>query len=253
MTVKVRKAFLIACGIPEPLSTGVKAFKALIRFYFSEWDYNPHWGGEGIAELLMNTNEIIEYYTEYEGIWEDFIDNATVKAYEDYDKGVTLFAGYGENQRPNMLLNSVFSEECQEVLKILNRLDTENYFIVQPFLEKIIKPFASVIEKNIQKGSLFFRARIGFEGKKRPVDCGFDREEHFVPYMFDKISATKPSLSNSGRCNRDGVSVLYLSENSQTSIAEVRPHPRNYVSVGKFIIKQDLTLADFSLNLSTVF
>ena len=221
-------------------------FKALIRFYFSEWEYNRHWGGEKIVELLMNTNQIIKYYLDYEEMWEDFIDKATKKSYEDYDKGVTLFAGYDKDEHPNMLLSSISSQECPEVLRIVNRLELENYFLVAPFLEKIITSFSSILEKKIQKGSSFYRARIGYGGTKLPIDCGFDLEQHFIPYMFDKISAIKPSQSNAGRCNRDGVSVLYLSENSQTSIAEVRPHPGNNVSVGKFVVNQDLTLADFS-------
>ena len=46
--------------------------------------------------------------------------------------------------------------------------------------------------------------------------------------------------------NREGVSFLYLASNSDTAIAEVRPHPSQIVSLGIFENKSQIRIADFT-------
>ncbi|MBU0823819.1 MAG: RES family NAD+ phosphorylase [Alphaproteobacteria bacterium] len=48
-----------------------------------------------------------------------------------------------------------------------------------------------------------------------------------------------------GRLNREGEPVLYLASKGYTALAEIRPHPGHYVSVGGFETLADLKLADF--------
>lgn len=222
-------------------------FKSLIRFYYSEWEYNGHLGGENFKELLSESNPIIERNKIEDDLWEEFIENAVSPAYEGYDKGVSIFSGYNnEHEGLNLPLNSIRSEECQKINKIKKRLETENYFNLEPILKDIIQSYKYMLDKKILKGEAYFRARIGFLKSKQPIVGSLDLDFHYEPFMNDAIAAPKPGQCKSGRINREGVSYLYLSELSDTAIAEVRPHPGNFVSVGKFIVTEDVDVADFS-------
>ena len=55
-------------------------------------------------------------------------------------------------------------------------------------------------------------------------------------YSVDEMGAPPPNLSTHGRANPAGISYLYLSSQSETSIAEVRPHPGEQISVAEFSV-----------------
>lgn len=61
-----------------------------------------------------------------------------------------------------------------------------------------------------------------------------------------EIGAPPPLKATAGRMNRDGVSFLYLASEQNTAVAEVRPHPGQIVSIGKFTTNCELIIADFN-------
>ncbi|MFM6831522.1 MAG: RES domain-containing protein [Novosphingobium sp.] len=63
------------------------------------------------------------------------------------------------------------------------------------------------------------------------------------PYNGVEIGAS-PKTGH-GRLNREGEPVLYLVSKAHTALAEIRPYPGHYVSVGGFKTLADLKLADF--------
>lgn len=87
---------------------------------------------------------------------------------------------------------------------------------------------------------LLFRARRGSHREKN--EDGTDSK--YLP-LKDKDLLAPPINSNSfGRINRNGVSVLYLSENERTVIHEIRPNPGDMVSVAQFKVNRKLKIAN---------
>jgi RES domain-containing protein len=75
---------------------------------------------------------------------------------------------------------------------------------------------------------------------------GFEGKIVFVPYASTQIGAPPPYLAGFGRINRAGVSFLYCASDKYTAISEIRPHPGDIVSIGKFLLKKDALIFDLT-------
>ncbi|PSU56084.1 RES family NAD+ phosphorylase [Photobacterium phosphoreum] len=222
--------------------------KAVLRYNYSEWEYNTHMGGDDYEDLFYGDENIffnIERAISVE-VYEDFVLNIIGgSAYEDYDRGISIFSGYNDGMQ-NMPLRSIKSSVDNEILKISSRLKTENYFLLESELLAILKKYKEIAEKQYDADSLFYRARVGTEEQKRCISLGFESENHYTPYSCDKISCPPPQYASAGRINRPGVSFFYCATNIYTAVSEVRPHPGDYVSVGKFSLNHKVKLFDLS-------
>jgi RES domain len=222
--------------------------KALIRYFYDEWDYNGHWGGTSFDDLLLSDNPIFESAAgrDEDGLL-DMIWHVTNPAYEDYGKGISLFAGYHSDGSPAGILRAIRNDIDPRVAEIEARLKVENYFNVQPAMKTLLKKHKGSIDRSIAKGSKFYRARVGFAQKKILLDMSLDSKVyHYEPYRGEEIAAPPIELTKAGRINRSGVSFFYGSTTARTAIAEVRPHPADIVSVGKFKTTRRLLVADFT-------
>ncbi|WP_164112000.1 MULTISPECIES: RES family NAD+ phosphorylase [Sphingobacterium] len=56
----------------------------------------------------------------------------------------------------------------------------------------------------------------------------------YTPYTSSEISSPPSYLARKGRMNREGFSFLYLAEDIETAINEIRPNPGDIISVGGF-------------------
>lgn len=222
-------------------------FKALIRYNFSEWEYNGHWGGEAIESLFYRENPILNYDRHIdeealEGAILTLIDNV----YEDYERGVTLFAGYDDHAQPLGILQSIKSKFDSRLFKFSKELKKKNHFLLIDKAISLVEEHSSTLESFIPSGKEFFRARIGY-GREGIATGGWEKEHVYQPFEGFELSAPPPFKAIQGRMNRDGVSFLYLATDMDTAIAEVRPHPGQISSVGKFVNKIKLRIADFNL------
>jgi hypothetical protein len=199
--------------------------RALLRFHFSEWDYNGHIGGEDIERLLGRPNPIIEHSNEC-GV-EEICLIAYESGYETADLGVSLFSGYDDGFRLTPL-EALSKGEDPFLAEIRRRLQTENHFHVAKEVERRLKLLRRHIDKELHSGT-YLRARIGV--RQRAVRLG-TRQQVYVPYSCESLMAPPPPLAVSGRINRAGVSFLYAASDVSTAIAEVRPHPGHRVSTG---------------------
>lgn len=77
--------------------------------------------------------------------------------------------------------------------------------------------------------SEWFRARIAKDG---------------TPFGADKMGAPPKMLAGQGRANPAGIPYLYLASNTETAVAEVRPHPGETVCVANFNTPDNLKIAD---------
>jgi hypothetical protein len=225
-------------------------FKALIRYHFSEWEYNRHLGGDNLECLFYQENPILNFYPETDlAVFEQVILSIIEgRAYEDYEKGVSLFAGYTEDGIQAGILMALKKEESGILRKISRGLESNNYYDYEDELLSIMKPFSEKIKKTIIEGMTLYRARSGVKQEKSSIQTGYEAEKHYQPFCDGDIAAPPTRLAKGGRINRDGVSFFYGATNFETAISEIRPHPGDKVSVGKFTTNKEITLADFSEN-----
>lgn len=231
---------------PENIEPMVMIMRALIRFYWDEFSYNSHWGGEAVLELFNEADNPVvqpfaanDYYDDFDHLLQD-------PPYPDWDKGVSIYAGFDADGM--RMLNSAMSRSTpRPVGDVRRRLDDSNFATIESELEALIKPFLADLKFVLAKGGTWFRARTGFEARFLRSE-GFDSHVVRQPYMGASIGAS-PNPGN-GRLNREGRPVLYLGSDPYTALAEIRPHPGHYVSIGGFEILQDLNVADFDPDIS---
>ncbi len=227
----------------------IQIIKALIRYHYSEWDYNEHWGGNGYGSLFYEVDNIFfkkENFKDQE-VYDELINRIECfEVYEDYDKGVSIFAGYYDGQQ-NQLLQSIKSDLNHSIKQIEHKLKTENYFKFEDQITQMLLEYSDCSKITVESKSAFYRARIGVENKKRSLFAGgFEGEMVFVPYSNSKIGAPPPLVAGTGRLNRAGVSYLYSATDKYTAISEIRPHPGDVVSIGKFIVNKELLIFDLT-------
>ena len=220
-------------------------FRALIRYHFSEWHYNRHWGGDSIEELLFSENPITNYETdwnsdEYEGALLEIIE----PAYEEYDEGISLFAGYTDGDQ-NPLLVALKDDFDSRLVELRDQSQVRNHFLLDDEVKTLLTPHISDLDIQFPKGSVLIRSRLGFADRAIPL-MGLDDERHYRPYSASSISAPPPPVAGAGRMNRGGVSFLYLATDADTAVAEIRPHPGHFCSVGSFEASRDLRFADLT-------
>lgn len=224
-------------------------FRALVRYYYSEDEYNGHLGGDGIYSLFHRDNPILNYdakLDEYDLRSEGVIWQLTEPCYSNYKEGVSLYSGYDNDGFQLKPLVRIIDSNSFYLKKIRRRLKEDNYFIVEKDVRRFISKSLNKISQELQKGSLFYRARIGFEKILYKEVEWIRYEKYYVPYRKSDISSPPPLNANAGRLNRQGVSFLYLASDSDTAISEVRPHPGHFVSLGKFYLRSKISIVDFS-------
>lgn len=221
--------------------------RALIRLHFNEEDYNPHWGGTSIDNILLaEPNPIVETAKSDQYV-DDFIHRITWEGeiYPKPDEGISLYAGSDEDGS-RLLQFSIPETLCSELNGIERRLERENFHSVEDAMEKLVSSIEKDIEFQVPEGSRWYRSRIGVADSV--IHIG-DREVTRVatPYTGSEIGALLPPKATAGRTNRHGVSVLYLASEEDTALAEIRPHPGHLISVAGFLACKNLRVARFDL------
>lgn len=122
-----------------------------------------------------------------------------------------------------------FIINCQKVNNSFPVKDTED------FLNQFIRKYSE--DLILSKGANLYRARI------------HDEPNNYYSTRSLDISYAKPpsdQVSLGGRFNRPGFSYLYLSDNEETAVYEVKPSVFTQITVFKGVLKTDVKLADFS-------
>lgn len=125
----------------------------------------------------------------------------------------------------NSLLKTYGWDEFVREIKENNRFHTDY------INNEILKLFLSCVKVTHRRGETFYRARFC------PKESGLKPKE-MGPPPVDKASA--------GRVNSRGISRLYLSDNADTTLYEIRAGVYDYVTVGEFILKRDIEVTDLA-------
>ena len=230
-------------------SQELKSFaRFLIRYYYSESDYNPKWGGDGFFKLLSNKNFLfqIEQHkkklenSDYAENYEVFIDNI-IDPFDHYHP-VELYYGHDKYGR-NLFVEPHINSESALWLRLKKDLQEKNFFLLEDNSIKTLREPLKKLETKIEEGAEYYRSRIGYN-EKEIYKLSNIIEKIKIPFSNQELSQPPVFLSQAGRANRHGISFLYLASNETTSISEVRPDPGHYISCGKFKSRNKLNLVD---------
>lgn len=221
----------------EPM---IMLIRALVRFYWDESDYNSHWGGDGLLKLFSDPENPLFVPFSTHDYSDEFDHLLQWPPYPDWDKGISIYAGFDDGVR---LLNFAISRSQPNIIRnIRSRLNADNFSMIEPELHKLLDSFIDELKIILPTGGTWFRAREGIEAVFERVEWSDVRLVR-QPYMGANIGASP--YSSNGRLNRAGHPVLYLGSTPYTALAEIRPHPGHYVSIGGFETTKELNVADF--------
>lgn len=129
---------------------------------------------------------------------------------------------------------NVFSSKVRNECRYIHDIN------VKEFLSNVIET-SKKRETFFEKGSIFWRAQLG--------NSWHDVEEiSGVPTPFPPARMKPiPYTATEGRANPKGIPYLYLSNNKETAMSEVRPWLGSNISVGQFQALKELHLINCSV------
>lgn len=226
----------------------IRMVRALIRFYYSEWDYNTHLGGEDLQSLVFSDNYIFNLdksssILDFEDAFQ-VIENA-YGWYPENPEHISLGGGYWNFS----VLDSVGAKVNGDLLDIIRKTFNSNYYDLELKATEQIERLAPKITAYHDEGTKFWRARLGVESKliyQNISLTSLKRKLKYIPHSGEAISAPPFGSARGGRLNRQGVSVLYMASDVETAIAELRPHPGHLMSLGQFKAKESIKYANLA-------
>jgi len=98
-------------------------------------------------------------------------------------------------------------------------------------------------------GNILYRSQLANDWRVQPIkdENGVDVDSVEVPIPAPcERMIPRSDRASEGRVNAKGIPCLYLSNDADTAMAEVRPWIGSYVSVAAFRVQRDLTVVDCS-------
>lgn len=178
---------------------------------------------------------------------ECFFERLFDPAYPPYDEGVAVYAGFNDGDR--MMNWSLRRGRSHLFQTIGGRVQRENYFLIEPDLQRVFQDIGDRISCRIGEGAAFHRARIGVSKRFASYDQSWGSKLKSMPYQAAGLGAPPPPLAKAGRLNRAGVSFLYLASDEDTAALEVRPHPGHEISIGQFRLTRPINIAKFDVEI----
>ncbi len=172
---------------------------------------NEHFNGQYLWSMLKND------WPSFFNISEEKIEKLLKDVLYDYKE--VILDGYVEP--------SYQSDEIQELTwqKFTQEIKRVNRFFINNLIDTdLLRDLLVFHAKPYYKGKFFYRSRISSENEYKCADMGKP------PYDF----------ATAGRANPKGISYLYISNDRNTTLYETRASLLDYITVGKFKLKEDL-------------
>jgi hypothetical protein len=116
----------------------------------------------------------------------------------------------------------------------------ENRFIHSPLVSEFLANIKRTLpprERSLARGNILYRGQIGHD--EQELEGGPEIKGYTATRM-----KPIPNKGKEGRGNPKGITYLYLSNDENTALAELRPHLGQYLSSAQFEIQKDLRLVD---------
>lgn len=216
-------------GLNQDTIEDIKPYlEAYVAYYYPQADWDRRYGNRNYLdtiyeeELFFNWKKI-EQNDKYDLLYYS-IENENFETLILEDHWASPWALV--NQEHHRLLNSLTSED-----NFKNKLEATTELINQ----------AELMLKNKTVEISGYRSRIGC--KKVPGEYGRNVN---APYDKKDIGVAPKDAISSGRANRAFCGFLYLSEDIDTSVLEVRAQKGDLVSIGEFHSKSPLRIFDLT-------
>lgn len=125
--------------------------------------------------------------------------------------------------------------------KLIKELKYKNRFFLseecEKFCNNLIKYSKLFKTHNFDDGMSFYRARIN------DFDDAHNQSNYF---SLEQMGAPPAKHAKNGRLNPQGISCLYLADDINTSIAEVRPWVECKITVAEFVLRKDINVINLS-------
>lgn len=105
---------------------------------------------------------------------------------------------------------------------------TQNRFHTNYINTDILEHFCSYIRRPYKRGDIFYRGRISSS----------------VGYSLQEMGAPPYERATAGRANASGIRCLYLANDVDTAVHEVRAGAFDFISIGKFELQEDIIVVD---------
>lgn len=143
-----------------------------------------------------------------------------------------------------------FVKWCSELLSEKDSLQRTFSQVIAMYAKDPFCLFSSY--KKLRKADKLYRSRsYENDDAEAKFNFQFDKEcndNEFLGFEKEECGAPPSSKCIDGRCNRSGISFLYLSNNPKTSIEELSPKKNDYISVAEFHPIRDLKIFNLSTN-----
>jgi hypothetical protein len=131
-----------------------------------------------------------------------------------------------------------------QLQKMIDIIKYESRFVMQEpyksFVDLVVRLVCEQFSSIIPADSKPYRARIN--------KINFEKREHEkIPFPPSEMGPPPQHLAISGRINPEGIPYLYCAGELDTAGAELRPWKGAYLTIGEVEIKQDITIADLTL------
>lgn len=185
-------------------------------------------------EKRLLIDDLFERWKIFENIDRDIVNRIIKEICKDtYENMPELFDGkvgiaelYDENYcEDNCIIKGRDWEKFAEEIKTYNR------YHVNSMNRERLQKYCTFIRKQYKKGAIFFRSRIS------------SKKEGFEP---KDMGAPPKGKSSDGRANARGIECLYLSSDEDTTLHEIKAGMFDYVSIGKFELKKDITVVNLT-------
>jgi len=196
-----------------------EVFLPLVELYSPIIDFMPmeelkETEGKNIAEILAETWEIFENQNNAEAITKLILGPSY--DCETWMENEEEYAGeYLESSSESEKLWNEFRDNLRHKNRFFN-----------PELKNVTSVLPLIIT-NFVPGFNFYRAR---------------KSEKLLPSA--EMGLPPKEKASAGRGNPEGISYLYLASDDLTAISEIKPYIQQYVTVGVFKVKNNLSLVD---------
>jgi hypothetical protein len=100
-----------------------------------------------------------------------------------------------------------------------------------------LKSTLSTRHRGLSKAAILFRSQVGYD------ESEYEGEFTISGYSEARMKPNS-AFCGEGRANPRGIPYLYLSNDADTSMAELRPHIGQMLSVAQFRVERDLRVVD---------
>src|SRR5574338_155721 len=212
-------------ALPAADSRVTRLFRALARLNFSEWDYNTHIGGNSLQNVVFASKAIVNLGATCSELdfEEVFLTMEEASGwYPASEEDITLGGGYWDGG----ILDGLRDRRNLKVEGVVKDALERNYFETEPAARELVQALRADISHVVAAGTEFFRGRVGVQTRLREKHCHPQEGQSFryLPYTGKHIDRPPLILATEGRFNRPRVSILYLASDTETAVAEFRPH-----------------------------